>query len=169
MRTPKTLRGKKQWAHRLLDTAIGCLNRNTPHYSSWHKEQYGSSLYHWKKKDLSFIGNRAMFLAYQGLNKGYHVGTVHFEAYHTLWGIAFECYFHTNPRVDPGPMRPFFLTALFVRRVQERIEKKPPREVQGRVWFYQERAIYMQSLYALGLDRGHINRIDTAPVDYLDI
>jgi len=107
-----------------------------------------------------------MFLTYQGKNKGYHVGTPQFGAYSALWSLALEYYSYTNPNVDPGPMRPFFLTALFVRRVRERIEKKSPRSMQERVWFYQERAIYIQSLHALGLDQGHVNDIDTAPVDY---
>jgi hypothetical protein len=164
----KTLRGKKRRAHQLLDTAIGEWNWNTPHYSSWHKKQYGSSLTHWKKQDFSFIGNKALFLAHQGQNKGYTVGTVHANAYDELWYLAFSYYCYTNPLVDPGPMRPFFLTELLVCRLHERIDKKPPRDIQERVWFYQRRAIFLQYLHALGLDRGPIHRIDTAPLDYQD-
>lgn len=168
----KTLCGKKHKKHqayRLVDTATGYLNWNTPHYSSWHKKQYGIAFHHWKKRDLSFIGNRAMFLAYQGQNKGYHVGTTHFGAYERLWSLALGCYFYTNPLVDPGPMRPFFLTELFVRRLREWIDEKPPKDVQERVWFHQQRAIYLGYLHALRLDQGPINRIDTAPIDYQDI
>src|SRR5260370_41144127 len=112
----KTLHQKKQRARLLLDTAMRYAHWVTPHYSSWLKQHDGTAFHHWKKKDLSFIGNRAMFLAHQGQNKGYRVGATQSGAYYTLCSLASGCYFYTNPRVDPGPMRPFFLTELLVRR-----------------------------------------------------
>lgn len=163
-----SLRAKKRQATKLLESAIGYLNWNTPHCSSWHKRQYRRAFVHWKGKDLSYIGNRAMFLAHQGQMKGYHVGTTHSGAYSQLWSIALGCYFYTNPRVDPGPMRPFFLTELFVSRLRALIDQKCPKDLKERVSYYQRRAIYTHYLHALGLDHGPVNRIDTAPYDYQD-
>lgn len=163
-----SLRTKKRQAAKLLESAIGYLNCNTPHCSSWHKKHYRKAFEHWKAKDLSFIGNKAMFLAHQGQMKGYRAGTTHASAYSQLWSIALGCYFYTDPRVDSGPMRPFFLTEIFVSRLRVLVDQKLPKDLKERVWFYQRRAIYTHYLHTLGLDQGPVNRIDRAPLDYQD-